>query len=244
MLTFLGRGADFNTKEGNTSAYYITKRNDLILFDCGSTVFPKLIEKKLIKNKNRIVVFITHLHSDHIGSLSSLIDYCYRKLNKKIEVIFPDNYGITKILNLLGVTQNMYYCRDLQEDRLHLLEFKAEFRSTFIPIITPHVPEIRSYSYLLDFRELDSKIFYSGDTNLSNGFNKSVLELWDNGLKCIVYHDTCLLDYNKNYHTSLNVLCNEIPEKYRHNVWCMHLDCDELIDKAKEAGFNVVKVVQ
>ena len=45
MLKFLGRGSAFNTKEGNTSAYYITKNNNLILFDCGSTVSKVAREK-------------------------------------------------------------------------------------------------------------------------------------------------------------------------------------------------------
>ncbi len=42
-LTFLGRGAAFNPKEGNNSAYFIEK-DELFLIDCGERIFDKLID--------------------------------------------------------------------------------------------------------------------------------------------------------------------------------------------------------
>ena len=43
-LKFLGRGAAFNPKENNNSAYFIEK-NNLFLIDCGESVFKKVYWK-------------------------------------------------------------------------------------------------------------------------------------------------------------------------------------------------------
>lgn len=56
------------------------------------------------------------------------------------------------------------------------------------------------------------------------------------------YQDTCLADYEGSTHASLRLLCETIPEDKRYKVYCMHIDCDELIKKAKDAGFNVAKI--
>ena len=73
-LKFLGRGSAFNVKEGNTSAYY-KKDNILLLIDCGTTVFKSILDQHLLDNVKEVNVLITHLHDDHVGSLSSLIRY-------------------------------------------------------------------------------------------------------------------------------------------------------------------------
>ena len=76
MLKFLGIGSCFNFDMGNTSAYYIdNKEKTMLLFDCGETVFSELGKKGLLSDLEKATVIITHLHSDHVGSLPSLIFY-------------------------------------------------------------------------------------------------------------------------------------------------------------------------
>ena len=86
-LNFIGTDTGFGFN--NTSAYAISN-NSFWLFDCGGTVFSKLfvLDKKngLLKNCDKINVIITHLHSDHVGSLGTFILYCYMVLNKKVYV--------------------------------------------------------------------------------------------------------------------------------------------------------------
>ena len=95
LLKFLGRGSAFNVEEGNTSAYFI-KDNIFFLLDCGETIFYELKSnnklQNLIKEHNikDVHVYITHLHTDHTGSLSSLIYYCYYVLGIKVNVHYPD----------------------------------------------------------------------------------------------------------------------------------------------------------
>ena len=83
-LKFLGKGAAFYPVLGNTSAYFIYDKN-LFLIDCGESVFKKVYEKDLFSEIDNLYVFITHTHSDHIGSLSSLIFFQFIPLTNSLK---------------------------------------------------------------------------------------------------------------------------------------------------------------
>jgi len=235
-LKFLGRGSAFNVKEGNTSAYY--KNNDvLLLIDCGESIFQKILEKKLLEGVTIINVLITHFHSDHCGSLSSLIMYCYFVKKIQVNIIYPED-SIKDFLFLTGVNTDEM-CNFIKFDshnQIHLLETKS-----IKYYKTSHVNEINSYSYFISFNDDNdtfTRIFYSGDTN---GINEEI-KISSLGENDLVYHDCCLADYEGNVHTPLRNLCELVPRESRSNVYCMHLDCEELVEKAKVEGFNVVEV--
>lgn len=228
-LKFLGRGSAFNVKEGNTSAY-IKQDGLLLLVDCGESVFQRILEKKLLDDVKEVNVLTTHLHSDHCGSLSSLIMYCYFVKKIPVNVLYPDKKEIIDYLYLSGCTEDMF--NYINPDGIGINSLNLGI--TMCP--SKHVEEIRSYSYLLWFDE-GNKIYYSGDTSK---VSDAVLRLLKDGH--IVYHDTCLAEYEGNVHTSLKVLCDAIPKEYRRQVYCMHIDNIELIEKAKNEGFNVVEV--
>lgn len=225
-LNFIGRGSAFNVDEINTSAYIIEGK-DIIIFDCGESVFSKM-PKILNGNFERINIFITHLHSDHIGSLSTLIFYCWFKLNKKINIYYREIKTIKLLLQFQGVEEKMYNLYTDSEVSIGSIDIKS------IPV--NHCNEILSYAYILDCRE--NKIYYSGDSN-DLSFYKSHNIVEEN---ILCYQDTSLLDYPGNVHCSLKKLRQEIDVKYRKNIYCMHLDCKELEEKALLAGFNVVRI--
>ena len=110
-LKFLGRGAAFNPKEGNTSAYFI-ENNQLFLIDCGESIFEKLVELDLLNDIESINLMITHTHSDHIGSLGSLVMYAYYTLKRPLNIILPETAkhlpNIEKILSVFGCSKEMY----------------------------------------------------------------------------------------------------------------------------------------
>lgn len=79
QLKQIGNGSAFNTIDCNSS-FLIKMENDLMLFDCGYSVYSTLIKldkKGEISLKNLKYVYITHLDDDHIGSLKTLIYYQY-----------------------------------------------------------------------------------------------------------------------------------------------------------------------
>ncbi len=96
---------------------------------------------------------------------------------------------------------------------------------------------MNDYSYKLEF-DKGNDIFYRGDTYEINFDVIPYLKLGN-----IIYQDTCLNDNEVNVHTSLRVLVESIPREYRSQVYCIHIDGENFIEKAEEQGFNVVEVV-
>lgn len=226
LLNFLGRGSAFNVKEGNNCAY-IKNDSQLLLIDCGEGIFERIISKGILDGINNVNVIITHIHSDHSGSLSSLLYYCYYIKHITVEVYFPDNH-LRDLLKMLGNVENRdYIFNKLEKEKsIHIGSVKVQ------PVKVNHSNEFTCYGYIIGLG--NKKIWYSGDCRgVSDIVNKYDFDE--------IYQDTCLGDYEGNVHTSLRVLCESIPRDKRKNVYCMQIDCDELIEKAKEEGFNVVE---
>lgn len=228
VLNFIGRGSAFNVKEGNNSAF-IKIDNELIMFDCGEGIFERIIKNDLLHNIKNIKIFITHLHSDHTGSLSSLIYYCYYIKYIKVKVYFPNN----DLKELLKMHANVDG-RDYEYVLLDTNKMTAIGNMAVEPVKVEHINVLKCFGYIVQIK--NKLIWYSGDSNrVSDVINKYAIDEF--------YQDTCLADYEGNVHTSLKVLCQSIPKDKRKNVYCMHIDCDELINKAVEEGFNVVETI-
>lgn len=234
MLKFIGSGSCFNTKLGNNSAYFI-ENNDLFLLDCGGDVFPKIkyiIDKN---NFNNINVFITHPHSDHIGSLPDLIFYAYFVKQQKIILICPD-LNIIKLLQFMGVAEDFYNF----EYQFGTIENNYYFKNNYV--ITPHMvkhdPRLNGKCFGFEFRSKDFKFYYSGD---SCNIPKDIINELEQGEIDIIYQDVSSQDYEGNIHLSFKQLKDLIKPEYRNKVYLMHLD--EMFDKdrAKYLGFNLVE---
>lgn len=100
-LLFLGRGSAFNSKEGCTAAYFIEGRR-LFLIDCGGSVFGALQQSGILEQVDNATIFITHTHSDHIGSLGVLIDYFYIMKQTIPQIVFGfSNRHLDKLSEIL-----------------------------------------------------------------------------------------------------------------------------------------------
>ena len=229
-LKFLGRGSAFNTKEGNTSAYFL-RDNTLFLIDCGDSIFQKIKENNLINDSIKdVIVLITHFHYDHVGSLSSLIMYCYYCRKIKCKIFYPNKLELLLLLRNMGCIENEIYEYYNCSDLLH------KYNLEIIGNKVNHVEEFDCFSYNLIDNEDKTSILYSGDRN-NIEYPQEELEIYDR-----IYQDTCLADYDGNVHTSLRKLCEIIPNDKRNKIYCMHFDCDKAIVDAKELGFNIVEV--
>lgn len=103
-ITFLGRDSGFGKK--NTSAYAMVGKR-LLLIDCGQTVMTQLQEKNLLEDISSIDVIITHMHGDHVGSLSQLALYSYFTLKTPVNII-TECSNIDNFLTITGVSR---YCQ-------------------------------------------------------------------------------------------------------------------------------------
>ena len=232
-LIFLGRGSAFNTCEGNNSAYFIDK-NELFLIDCGESVFERIVEKDLLDSVSCVNVFITHTHSDHIGSIGSLIMYCYYVLKIGVNIIVSKdslyNDDIVDLARIFGCTPDMYrivYVEDYSN--------KYTLFNSVKYVKTNHVLQISSYGIL--FNTDNGIVYYSGDTsdldNISDLINSDIVI--DK-----IYVDTTSSDVANNVHVYIGNLYELIPIDLRNKVYCMHVNDKKCCDMAIEFGFNVV----
>ena len=230
-LQFLGRGSGYNVTEGNTCGF-IKKDDTLLLIDCGEGIVEKVVTKNLIDGIKNIHVLITHMHSDHIGSLGSFVGYCYWKQKIRTNIYFQEKEKISEFLKLTGAVEDeSFIVNDANDKRIN------ELKLTVNASLTKHVKTLNTYSFLLKF-DYGNHIFYSGDTYETNF---DVIPYLKEGN--ILYHDTCLNDGEGNVHTSLRVLSELIPVKYRKQVYCIHIDGENFIKKAIAEGFKVVELV-
>jgi len=232
-LLFLGRGSAFNTSEGNNSAYFIDK-NELFLIDCGESVFERIIERNLLDDINCVNVMITHTHSDHVGSIGSLIMYCYYVIHKSINIIISKDSlykdDLINLIRIFGCTNDMYSI--VYEDEF---DNKYSLFNSIKYMKTNHVKEIPSYGIL--FNTTDGALYYSGDTsdldNISDLINSDVVI--DK-----IYVDATSSDVANSVHVYIGNLYELIPIDLRDKVYCMHVNDKKCIDMAIEYGFNVV----
>lgn len=159
-ITFLGRDSGFG--KNNTSAYTIINGR-LLLIDCGQTVMPQLQEKRLLEGISGIDVIITHLHGDHVGSLSQLVLYSYFVLKTPINIIT----ACSEIDNFLTITGAARYCQ--------IPGFPTERytrNNNFVTFIaTDHVgDEIDCYGFSAKIN--GTHIVYTGDTKTIEPFIK------------------------------------------------------------------------
>lgn len=235
MLKFIGSGSAFNTKLGNTSAY-IKEDDKMLLIDCGELTFNRILKLNLLYGVNELHILVTHAHSDHIGSLSSLIMYSYFIKKIKPNLYIP-NTPIYQLINLMGITDE--YCNI--ENMAFISTKKIENMSLdFFYIHSTHCKEIDSYSIVITAKN-DKLIFYSGD---SSEINDEVLNFLKEGSIDYFYQDACKADYDGNVHLSLRKLTELIPKELRHKVYCIHLDNGFDKEEVSQLGFNVVENIR
>ena len=91
MIKFFGRGSGFSDNH-NTAFFYYKK--SLVLMDCSMMAFIKMKNYGLEsvadgQEVERIVVAVTHTHSDHVAGIPMLIHYARFVWHVKIIVVAP-----------------------------------------------------------------------------------------------------------------------------------------------------------
>ena len=174
-------------------------------------------------------ILITHMHSDHVGSLGGFIGFCFWKYKITSKVYFKEKEKIKLFLELLGLRENeTFEVLDPNNKRIEALGLNINCK------LTKHVEALNTYSYILKF-DKGNNIFYSGDTYETN---IDIVEFLKAGN--LVYHDTCIDDSKGNVHTSLRKLSELVPKEYRNQVYCIHIDGDNFDEEANKQGFNII----
>lgn len=212
LLNFLGRDSGFG--KNNNSAYIEDKKN-LILIDCGYSVFEKVKEKFDISKYNSIYVVITHLHNDHAGSLSQLILYSWFIYNKKVTVVSKCE-RIKEYLDITGTPSESYKL----VNNLENLEF----------IKTEHTKYLDAYGFVAIIQ--NKKIVYTGDTNTLEPF-----------LEHLKTADELYVDVSRygGAHIKIDDIIDKLKKVAEKNtrIYLMHLDDKEYIKKIINDKFYI-----
>ena len=174
-LTILGSGDAFSSGGRLPSCYLVESGQTRFLLDCGPSILPALKRSGLSSNSFP-VIFISHLHGDHMGGLPFLL----------LDAIFPA--GRKQPLTMVGppglearfrLACEVFYPRSLEMDRkfdLKFIELDKDVRHVLDGIaVTAY--EVNHYSgspsYALRF-EADGKVFaFSGDAGWSDNVVKA-----------------------------------------------------------------------
>ena len=233
-LVFLGRGAGFNPAEGSTSAYFIDN-GEMFLIDCGESVFKTLLERKILDTVSALNVLISHTHSDHTGSLGSMV--LYANMVKKIvpTFIFDENMaylsGLRALLKIYGLSDKMYRFTDAsaldgsysQFDRIRYVK-------------TKHCEELDTCGIL--FETGQGLVFYSGDLNDP----APIVEIINSGRKIDKLYIEANNDREPNiHHISIHMLNDIVPPGLKPNIRCMHFNNSRCVDEARAYGFGLVE---
>ena len=211
----------------NSNAYF-QLGDHLFLIDCGESAFRQHYMAGHFEQIKNITVLITHMHTDHIGSLGTLIVYSYLKLGIRPQVIFPEPEKLHTVFDLTGVEPEHYLLSDhlSQSDQVPVT---AEFIR-----VRHHDVMVHSFGILLNIQ--GQRVYYSGD---AGEVPQSVISLLTNNELDYMYQDTSMNDHG-GVHCSFEDLKQLIPAAYRQKVYCMHYD-GEYFDVYKEAGFQTIE---
>lgn len=227
MLSFVGCGAALYPKLYNSNAYFMLG-NDLFLIDCGETAFRQHYMAGHFDGVRSVTVFITHMHTDHIGSLGTLIVYCYLKRGLITTVVFPESEKLRQVFDLTGIEPEHY--------RLfgNYAECEAPKFSVQPYRVKHHEKMINAYGLLFDLS--GRKFYFSGD---AAEIPQPVLnQLLSNEIDQL-YQDTSVNDHGGAHYT-LAQLEEAIPPEKRNKVFCMHYD-GEFFDIIRSKGFQTIE---
>ena len=234
-LKFLGIGGSDNQIQGNTSAFFVENRC-LFLIDCGENIFERILKVNLLENIDKIYLFITHTHSDHVGSIGSLLFHCYFAKNIELNIVVPSNTyhynDIKDLIRIYGARNEWYKIIDPKE-----LENKFKSFNKIEYMETQHVIPIHSYGILFDTN--NGIVYYSGDTKEINNI-KNIIK--SNRKIDKIYIDCTTTNIEEPVHYYIGKANEEIDYSIRNKFYCMHFNKPKCIDIAKEYGFNVVEI--
>ena len=207
-IKFVGTGGAFEHTLTNSSA--IVRLSEVnFLIDCGHSVFPKLATLGLLESIDGVL--ITHLHDDHVGSLSTLILYHQIILDK----------GRLKVYT--GSERGREELRQFLSHSLGDVSKRADLRlATEITGVTPidtfgrHVPGMQTFGYC--FTDGKASIAYSGDNGDADFFLSEISNLALPQLR--VFHEMCYFE-GLRAHPHFSAL---VPWQDRFSIFGYHCD--------------------
>lgn len=233
MVSFFGIGDAFS--EGVNSSAFVRDDDSIFIIDVGENSFSTI--SRYIKDSNikKVNIALTHLHSDHVGGLSTLIYWLHFIMNIKPVIYAPSGIynDVKTILDIADNEEDQYRLVDMTVSE-GLLYCIKDMSLAVGCVETEHKDNMRCYGYII--KDTAKMVYYSGD---SYSLPKSILESVDDFN--MIYQDVCPYDFNGNPHMDVDKFKKIYNEKYWNKIVVYHYSDKNLIDKRfKEIGVSGV----
>lgn len=230
-INFLGIGSAWNIEYNNTSAY-IKKENKMILIDCGETITRKIIENNVLDGIDELYILISHTHSDHVGSLGTLL--FYSKYNKKIQnkIVLPNDpqyiANLKEYLKIVDISDEVDFIDS------NILKQVFEFKS-FNILRATHVKSLPCYCFV--FEDEENFIYYSVDNN-----NIEYIKHYIQFEKAEIYTEISNDPSLSNEHLDIILLEETISFLQRQKIYLMHINESIKEEDLIKKCFNIPKI--
>ncbi|MCZ2100388.1 MAG: ribonuclease Z [Chitinophagales bacterium] len=146
-VKILGINAALPTIENITSAQLINKNHHLYLIDCGEGTQVKMLQHQIKKNKIR-VIFISHLHGDHIFGLPGLLtSFLYSQRKTPLKIIGPP--GIREYIETVLRLSASYILYDILIDEIEDISTPIYQDENIVVHAIPLHHRIQTFGYII-----------------------------------------------------------------------------------------------
>lgn len=134
------------------------------LFDCGGNVEGKMTDLGLAIEDIK-AVFISHMHEDHAGTLSSMAKRftVYLEKDEPLQIFLPEQNGIDAFRSWIIALHLPYTEQNLSFHLVHSDTVYSDDNIDVTAISTEHIENRRFPSYAYAVRAGGKKILYTGD---------------------------------------------------------------------------------
>lgn len=190
-ITFLGTSHGYAEKGRFTSATLIESGMHSYLLDAGGPVEALMVNREKSYADIR-GIFITHMHSDHVGSLNTVIEPFLRyRYNDKSVCFLPEENGINAFIQWLIAMHSteQQICETVKFKVVEpgLIFENEDIAVTAIP--TKHLENGKYPAYSYMFEHNNRRVLFTGD--MSSGFDeypKIISDLHYNLIVCEMAH--------------------------------------------------------
>ena len=168
-INFMGTSHGYAEKEQFTSATLIEVSGYYYLLDAGAPVEWILVNKDKPFDKIR-GVFITHMHNDHVGNLTSVIEPMLRfRYNNNAVCFFPTEDGKNGFLDwmkVLNVSKDLV----LSTVQLNVAKEGTIYEKDGLIVSAKYTKHIEKQSFSYVFEADGKKVLFTGD--MMGGFHE------------------------------------------------------------------------
>ncbi|MGQ3889583.1 MBL fold metallo-hydrolase [Legionella sp. CNM-1927-20] len=240
-MTFLGTGSAFTVGEDNFQSNVLLESNgDSLLIDAGSDLRHSLfaLNRNYYDIRN---IYITHLHSDHIGGLEwlALATYFDDAYSGK-PTLFVAEKIVKELWNhsLVGGLSTLAYKQSSLNTYFNVQVIGQEHSFTWQKIQFKLIQAIHVYNdyqllpcYGLLFSCGSTRIFYSADTQ----YNPYLIQQLNKEVD-LIFHDCETQKIKSGVHAHYNELI-QLPADIKHKMWLYHYSNKQNLPDAKADGF-------